>query len=119
MAGWRGVDAADPRYGIHSLARQVQVLRVKRDRLLDVLVPIGPLVATAELFIFVGDVQGLQVLVERPVLVEQEIAGPAVDPQGRDPAVIDGLREAERVVGASLVFFAEDALELGAEGPAR
>ena len=72
---------------------------MERDGLVHVQVPVGPVVAAGELLVLVRDVQRLQVLVEVAVLVEQEVVGPAVDPERRDPAMVDPLDERERVLG--------------------
>ena len=54
-----------------------------------------------------------QVFLKFAVLLDQEVVGPAVDPQRRDPAVVDLLDECERVLGSSSGRLAEDRDELG------
>ena len=62
---------------------QLQVSRMKRDRLLNVLVPVGPVVSAREFLIFMRDVQRLEMPMERPVLFEQEIVGAAIDDEAQ------------------------------------
>ncbi len=54
---------------------------------------------------------------EGPVLAEEEVVGPAVDPQRGNPPVVQLRDDPERVVGAVLGVPAEDPLELGADRP--
>ena len=46
---------------------------MERDGLLDVVVPVGPVVAAGELLVLVGDLHLFEVGVEGPVLVEEEV----------------------------------------------
>ncbi len=79
---------------------------------LDVEVPVGPVVRAGILLVVVWNVHRFQVGVEGPVLVEQEVLGPAVDSHRRDPAVVDLLDDGERVFRASGRLLAEDPDEL-------
>ena len=86
---------------------------MKRDGLLDVLVPVCPVVDADELLVFVRDVHRFEMLVERAVLVEQEVVLAAVDPQRGDAAVVDLLDDGEGVFRTAPWAFAEDPFELG------
>ena len=88
---------------------------MERDGFLNVLVPVGPVMAAGELLVFVRDVQRLQVAMERPVLLQQEVVGAAVDQERGDAAVVDPFDDGERVLGSSLGRLAEDPLELGVQ----
>ena len=67
------------------------------------------------LLILVLDLQTFEVGVEGPVLAEEEVFGPAVDPHRGDPAVVHPLDDPIGVIGAALGRLAEDPLELGAD----
>src|SRR5262249_62379712 len=93
-------------------ALQPQSPGVERDRLPDVLVPVGPVMPPREFLVLVRDVKRLQMRVERPVLVYQEIVRAAIDPQRGDAAVVDSFDQGERVFGAPGRRPAEDPVEL-------
>jgi hypothetical protein len=56
-----------------------EVAETKGDCLLDMLVPVFPVVIAKEFFVFVGDAKSGEVSVELAIVFEQEIFGSAVD----------------------------------------
>lgn len=67
------------------------------------------------LLVVVWNVHRFQVGVEGPVLVDQEVLGPAVDSHRRDPAVVDLLDDGERIFRAAGRLLAEDPDDLRGE----
>ena len=60
-----------------------EVIETKGDSLLDMLVPVFPVVIAREFFVFVRDAKSGEVPDELPIVVEQEVFGSAVDSERR------------------------------------
>ena len=60
-----------------------EVIETKGDGLLDMLVPVFPVVISGEFFVFVRDAKSGEVPVELPIVFEQEVFGSAVDAERR------------------------------------
>ena len=83
---------------------------------LDVLVPVGPIVVAIEFLVFMGEVKGLEVGVEFAILLEEEVICAAVKAEGGAEVWGAVFGEGEGVVGAVLPVGAEDGLEFGELG---
>ena len=62
------------------------------DRLLDMQVPVSPVVFAGIFRVLVRNMQRFQMFMEIAVVVDEEILLAAVDPDGRNPAMIDLVR---------------------------
>ena len=102
-------------FGLYALQQFAQVPGVKRDRFLNVQVPIAPLMRARRFEIFVRVADLLEMSVESAVLIQQRVLGAAVDAEGRPFCGQQLLGQGEDILRSAFRMLSEDAAHLHLE----